>query len=64
VVASLRAYEGTVIVVSHSREFPESVPLTHTLQLNAGGLVEIESIDEFVGDVEGEVATVIAKWGI
>ena len=38
VIATLNKYEGTVVVVSHDRNFLNTIKLTHTLLLCSGGL--------------------------
>eukprot|EP01128_Nolandella_sp_AFSM9_P012059 TRINITY_DN8924_c0_g1_i1.p1 TRINITY_DN8924_c0_g1~~TRINITY_DN8924_c0_g1_i1.p1 ORF type:complete len:584 (-),score=123.35 TRINITY_DN8924_c0_g1_i1:170-1921(-) len=59
VVASLNTYEGTVIVVSHDREFLEALSLTRTYRLSASGLEEVESVSSFVEEIEEAVKGVV-----
>lgn len=48
IVATLNSYKGTVVVVSHSRQFLASLDLTRILQLTPqDGFVELDSIEEF-----------------
>ncbi|KAJ8599835.1 hypothetical protein CTAYLR_005601 [Chrysophaeum taylorii] len=61
VIATLNEYEGTVIVVSHSRDFLESLQLTRILRLGSDGLTEIESVDAFVRVTEEAVRAVVTE---
>ena len=60
IVATLNEYEGSVLVVSHNRQFLESLKLTRVLRLGADGLTEIESVDAFV-QVTSEAAREVVE---
>ena len=62
VVATLNVFEGTVIVVSHNREFLSALQLTRILQLSTDGITEIESIDLFVEEIEDSVKSIVNTW--
>jgi len=58
VVASLNDFKGSVIVVSHDREFLNSLALTRIYHLSESGLCEMESLDSYsekVGDIVEQV---------
>eukprot|EP01122_Echinamoeba_exundans_P010290 TRINITY_DN3820_c0_g1_i1.p1 TRINITY_DN3820_c0_g1~~TRINITY_DN3820_c0_g1_i1.p1 ORF type:complete len:577 (-),score=128.44 TRINITY_DN3820_c0_g1_i1:183-1913(-) len=59
VIASLESYPGTIIVVSHNREFLNSLNLTRTYRLSSEGLEELESVDSFVEETEEIVEEVV-----
>lgn len=60
VASTLNDYKGTVVVVSHSRDFLATLQLTRTLRLTPGGLTEVESLEEFVSATEEAVRQVVA----
>lgn len=63
VAGTLNDYQGTVLVVSHSRDFLRAVKMTRTLLLSAeGGLRDIGSVDEFVTATEEIAAEVVREW--
>jgi ATPase subunit of ABC transporter with duplicated ATPase domains len=59
VIASLESYPGTIIVVSHNRDFLNSLNLTRTYRLSSDGLEELESVDSFVEETEDIVEEVV-----
>lgn len=61
VAATLNSFKGTVVVVSHNREFLNSLQLTRTLSLSSDVLLEVESIDRFVGGIEDAIANVVEE---
>jgi len=60
VSATLSEFKGSAIVVSHCRDFLESVEWTRMLVLSTRGLVEIESFESFVSATEQSVAAVVS----
>jgi len=60
VVGTLNDYAGTVIAVTHSRDFLEAVRFTRTLVLSHDGLREIESLDDFLQVTEDAAKKVVA----
>lgn len=59
IVSSLESYPGTIIVVSHNRDFLEALRLTRTYQLSSEGLEEMESVGSFVEELEDAVDKVV-----
>jgi len=59
VVFSLNSFEGTIIVVSHSRDLLNSLKLNRCFRLSVEGLSEIESVDSFVQETEALVEQVV-----
>ena len=62
VLVSLHGYKGTVVVVSHNRNFLAELNCSRMLLLSPNGLEEVESLEAFVGDVDDLVADVVMKW--
>ena len=60
IMATLKTYEGTVILVSHDRELLSSVPMTRILSLGPQGLVELDRLDDFL-DVTLEAVHPVVK---
>jgi len=55
--ATVNEFDGTVVVVTHSREFLSEFRFSRLLHLTPlNGLVELGSVEEFVGDLEEAVA--------
>jgi ATPase subunit of ABC transporter with duplicated ATPase domains len=59
VTGSLNTFEGTIVVVSHDREFLRTLNITRTFALTEYGLVEIDNIDDFVDEVCESVEAVV-----
>lgn len=62
VIGTCNTFDGTVIVVSHNREFLGALENTRILCLGLEGLVEVESLDEYVGLVNENVMSVVDAW--
>ena len=62
VLVSLHGYKGTVVVVSHNRNFLAELNCSRMLLLSPNGLEEVESLEAFVGDIDDLVADVVMKW--
>lgn len=60
IVGTLGTFEGTLVVVSHDRGFLQDMELTSCLTLSGRGLTRVESVEEFVEDVQGTVSAAVA----
>uniref|UniRef100_A0A7R9U502 ABC transporter domain-containing protein n=1 Tax=Pinguiococcus pyrenoidosus TaxID=172671 RepID=A0A7R9U502_9STRA len=60
VIATLKDYEGTVVAVSHSRDFLSAVQFSRVLLLSQNGLSEVESIDDFMATTAETARDVVA----
>ena len=59
VTSTINCFEGTVIVVSHSLAFLQSLDITRVLQLSRDGLAELPSVDAFIDTTERQAAAVV-----
>lgn len=62
VLGTCNKFEGSVIIVSHNREFLNALENTRVLCLDANGLTEVESVDDFIGMIEDDVTKVVDEW--
>ncbi len=62
VLGTCNNFEGTVIIVSHNREFLNALENTRVLCLDGNGLAEVENVDEFIEMIEENVAKVVDEW--
>mmetsp|Transcript_67440 Transcript_67440/g.161788 ORF Transcript_67440/g.161788 Transcript_67440/m.161788 type:complete len:563 (-) Transcript_67440:149-1837(-) len=61
VTATLNSFTGTVLVVSHSRAFLQSLRLRRTLRLSSTGLSEVRSLESFIGDADEAAQDVVEQ---
>ena len=59
--ASLNSYEGTILVVSHDRRFLEGLKLSFTLSFSPQGLRYLESVSEYVEQLDEVARDVVQK---
>ena len=64
VIATVKEYPGTLIVVTHSQYFLESLGISKLLLLSKEGLKEIPSLDGFVKSLEEEAKLVVEKMAV
>jgi len=63
VLASLNDLKGTLLVVSHGRDFLADLRLDRVLRLDRRGLVEIDDLDTYFTETADTAAAVVAGWG-
>lgn len=62
VTRTVNCFDGTVVAVSHNREFFAALENGRMLRLSSGGLLEVERLDEIVGEIEDAVTKVMNYW--
>eukprot|EP01006_Ploeotia_vitrea_P017779 TRINITY_DN49013_c0_g2_i1.p1 TRINITY_DN49013_c0_g2~~TRINITY_DN49013_c0_g2_i1.p1 ORF type:complete len:359 (-),score=160.81 TRINITY_DN49013_c0_g2_i1:910-1908(-) len=55
VVATVNSYQGTVLVVSHDRQFLSAIQLTSTFCLEPDGLRRVKSVDAVVDEFDDRI---------
>lgn len=56
---TLNSYDGTIVVVSHDRQFLDALKLSSTLCLGPDGLQEIESVEAYIENMDNVVRQVV-----
>lgn len=59
VTATVNEFQGTVVVVSHSRTFLQDMKFTHLMCLSPGTFKRVDSLDQYVKVMEGDVSDVV-----
>lgn len=62
VTRAVNYFDGTVVPVSHNREFLAALENRRMLRLSSDGLREVETLDEIVGEIDEAVAKVMRNW--